>query len=287
MKLPIGISTFEKIRSDDYLYIDKTGFALRLIQEHDYVFLSRPRRFGKSLFLDTLKEIFEGNRELFRGLHIYDKYDFEKYPVIKISFGGVRGVRRLERSIFDNLHENQKRLGVKCRETDDYVSCFRELIQLVREHFNQRVVVLIDEYDKPILDNIDRIEDACEIRERLKEFYTELKENDAYLRFVFLTGVSKFARVSIFSGLNNLDDVSLDRPYAAICGYTQHDVETIIAPMLQGVDMEEFRAWYNGYNFNGENVYNPFDVLLFISKEYLYDSYWFSTGTPSFLVKLL
>jgi len=287
MKLPIGIATFSEIRQDSHVYVDKTAFAHRLITKHKYVFLSRPRRFGKSLFLDTLKEIFEGNRELFHGLYIHDRYDFEKYPVIKISFGGVRGIERLGRVIFDNLRENQKRLEVKCSQTADYASCFRELIQLVHEHYNRRVVVLIDEYDKPILDNIDRPEDALEIRERLKEFYTELKENDAHLQFVFLTGVSKFARVSIFSGLNNLEDISLKRSYAAICGYTQDDVETIFAPLLQGVDMEKFQVWYNGYNFNGENVYNPFDVLLFISNEYLYDSYWFSTATPTFLIKLL
>ena len=287
MKLPIGISTFSEIREEGYVYVDKTEMALRLIENHKYVFLSRPRRFGKSLLLDTLKEIFEGNRELFEGLYIYDKYDFEPHPVIKISFGGVRGYDRLRTVIFDNLIENQERLGVSCRNTDDYTSCFRELIRNVHNRYNKKVVVLIDEYDKPILDNIDMPDEAMLIREKLKEFYTELKENDAFLRFALLTGVSKFARVSIFSGLNNLRDISLTRDYAAICGYTQHDIETLFAPLLQGVDMERFREWYNGYNFNGEHVYNPFDVLLFISEGHVYRSYWFSTGTPGFLIKLL
>jgi len=286
MKLPIGISTFRKIRKDNYLYVDKTGFALRLIENHSYVFLSRPRRFGKSLFLDTLKEIFEGNQELFQGLYIHDKYDFEKYPVIKISFGGSRSTEELLKMLMYSLKQNQQTLDVECT-SDDYALLFDELIKAACKKYNRKVVVLIDEYDKPILDNVDQLQTALESREILKRFYTQLKENDAYLRFVFLTGVSRFAQVSIFSGLNNLDDISLDRPYAAICGYTQNDVETTFAPLLQGVDMEKFQAWYNGYNFNGENVYNPYDVLLFISKGHIYRNYWFSTATPTFLIKLL
>jgi hypothetical protein len=286
MKLPIGISTFSEIRENGYIYADKTEFALRLIEQHKYVFLSRPRRFGKSLFLDTLKEIFEGNSELFNGLYIHDRYDFEPYPVIKISFGGNRSVEEMLNMLMYSLQRNSEALGVECKSRD-YAVCFSELISNVCRKYDHKVVVLIDEYDKPILDNIDQPEVAMECREILKRFYTQLKENDACLRFVFLTGVSKFARVSIFSGLNNLDDIILDKPYAAICGYTQENIETLFAPMLDGVDMEKFRAWYNGYNFNGENVYNPFDVLLFIAKGHLYDSYWFSTGTPGFLIKLL
>ncbi len=286
MKLPLGISTLKKIRSDNYVYIDKTQFALGLISNHNYAFLSRPRRFGKSLFLDTLKEIFEGNQDLFKGLYIHDRYDFPKHPVIKISFGGSRNVGELLEMLMYVLKKNQENFGVKCTSMD-YAICFDELIKNTFEKYNEKVVVLIDEYDKPILDNIDNPEVAVECREILKRFYTQLKENDAYLRFVFLTGVSKFAKVSIFSGLNNLDDISLDPPFSAICGYTQSDVETTFAPMLQGVDMEKFQAWYNGYNFNGENVYNPYDVLLFISKGHVYRSYWFSTGTPGFLIKLL
>ncbi len=287
MKLPIGISTFSKIREDNYIYIDKTELALRIINNHSYVFLSRPRRFGKSLMLDTLKEIFEGNRELFEGLYIHDRYDFERYPVIKISFGGnLRSIESITERIKVILERCAKSLGVDCGH-GNVDNMFEALIREAHEKYDKKVVVLIDEYDKPILDNIDNREMALNAREFLKGFYTILKENDACLRFVFLTGVSKFARVSIFSGLNNLDDISLDRPYAVICGYTQADIETTFAPLLKGVDMEKFRAWYNGYNFNGENVYNPFDVLLFISKEHTYNSYWFSTATPTFLVKLL
>ncbi len=287
MKLPIGISTFQEIREGSYAYVDKTEFALRLIEGHKYVFLSRPRRFGKSLFLDTLKEIFEGNQGLFQGLYIHDRYKFEKFPVVKISFGGdLRNIEAITERIGVILDHCAKALQVSCGKAS-VANRFETLIRKAHERYGQKVVVLVDEYDKPILDNIHHIETATEARELLKAFYTIIKENDAYLRFVFLTGVSKFARVSIFSGLNNLDDVSLDRPYAALCGYTQKDVEATFGSMLEGVDMEKFRAWYNGYNFNGENVYNPFDVLLFISKGFLYRNYWFSTATPTFLVKLL
>jgi len=181
---------------------------------------------------------------------------------------------------------NRERLGVEC-QSEDYAICFSELIHEARKKYDEQVVVLIDEYDKPILDTVDQPEVALECREILKRLYTQLKENDANLRFVFLTGVSKFARVSIFSGLNNLYDISLASAYAAICGYTQEDVDTVFAPLLQGVEREKFRAWYNGYNFNGENVYNPFDVLLFISNDQTYRNYWFATGTPGFLIKLL
>jgi len=276
-----------KIREGTYLYVDKTAFGLRLIEEHSYVFLSRPRRFGKSLFVDTLKEIFAGNEELFNGLYIHGRYDFPCHPVIKISFGGdLRSVESVTERILILLSNNAKQLGIHC-EQDSIANRFEELIQKAQQKYERRVVVLIDEYDKPILDNIERPAIACDMRELLKSFYGILKENDSLLRFVFLTGVSKFARMSIFSGLNNLDDISLDQPYAALCGYTQEDIDTVFASLLQGVDREKFQAWYNGYNFNGENVYNPFDVLLFISKGCVYRNYWFATGTPGFLIKLL
>jgi len=286
MKLPIGISTFKEIR-EDYVYVDKTKYIMELINNHKYVFLSRPRRFGKSLLCDTLKELFEGNKELFNGLYIFDKYDFKKYPVIKISFGGIRGLDRLKRVLFFNLQDNSNRLGVECIEKEDAALCFSELIRAAAKKYKEKVVILIDEYDKPILDNIEDTKVAMEIREYLKEFYTEIKENDAYIKFCFITGVSKFAKVSIFSGLNNLDDISLDKIYSGICGYTQKELENVFGELLKGADLDKVREWYNGYNFNGENVYNPFDILLFISKGYVFNNYWFATGTPSFLIKLL
>ena len=291
--LPIGIQTFQKIRDkkENYIYIDKTDLALSLInKEGAYYFLSRPRRFGKSLFLDTLKDIFEGNKEFFEGLYIYDKWDWETtYPVIKISFGlgVVKSTKDLDRRIISIIKENQKRLGIECETIDDSSGCLRELIISAYEKYNQRVVILIDEYDKPILDNITDKEISKEIREELKNIYSVIKDSDQYMKFAFLTGVSKFSKVSLFSGLNNLEDISLDERYATICGYTHNDIKESFSERLDGVDLDELKKWYNGYNFLGEGVYNPFDILLFFSKGKSYSNYWFETGNPAFLIEVL
>ena len=288
-KLPIGISTFRKIREVDYLYIDKTKEAYNLISNHTYSFLSRPRRFGKSLFLDTLKEIFEGNKKLFEGLYIYDKWDWEdKYPVIKISFSGdLRSPRGLTKNILHVLRRNQKDLNIECENISEYDVCFAELLRRIYEKYQKRVVILIDEYDKAMLDNLDQMEVAEQNREILRAFYGVMKDNDQYIKFVFLTGVSKFAKANIFSGLNNLRDITLLPQFGTICGYTQKDIETTFLPYLEGVDLERVKMWYNGYNFlGGDKVYNPFDILLFIDTNCTFRNYWFNTGTPSFLVKL-
>ncbi|MBL0709107.1 MAG: AAA family ATPase, partial [Sulfurimonas sp.] len=232
-KLPIGIQAFSKIRDkkENYLYIDKTDIALELIKSSSYIFLSRPRRFGKSLFMDTVQEIFQGNKELFEGLYIYDKWDWEvKYPVIKIVFGKILNQRQLETTIIDTLEVNGERLGLECKNTEDYAICFKELIRKAYEKHKQKVVILIDEYDKPILDNIDKIEVAKENRDILSRLYTEIKNADEYIKFTMLTGVSKFSKASIFSGLNMLDDISLDPKYGNICGYTQENIENEFLP---------------------------------------------------------
>ena len=288
-KLPVGIQTFSEIINEDYLYIDKTGIAYSLIDRFKYVFLSRPRRFGKSLFLDTLHNIFEGNRELFRGLLIEKLWNWEvKYPVIRISFsGGINSTADLEADLLYILQSNEKRLGLKCENRVRPQHFFAELIEKAYEKYHQKVVILIDEYDNPILDNIENIPEALLIRNGMRNFYTKIKENDRYLRFAFLTGVSKFAKVSIFSGLNNLEDISLNPDYGNICGYTQLDLDTTFAPYLEGVDMEKVKVWYNGYNFLGDTVYNPFDILLFIKNNHRFKNYWFETGTPSFLIELI
>ena len=287
-KLPIGIQTFSTIIEENYLYIDKTPEALDLITNYKYTFLSRPRRFGKSLFLDTLAEIFEGNEKLFEGLYIYDKWDFaDKYPVIKISFSGnLRSLESLKERVFNVFLQNQKRLDIECIETQSPSSCLEKLIEQSYEKYQKPVVILIDEYDKAILDNLDQIEVAKEAREFIKGLYSVMKDNDRYIKFVFLAGVSKFSRASIFSGLNMLEDISLSPRFGNICGYTQNDVETTILPYLNGVNMDRLKLWYNGYNFLKDSVYNPFDILLFIKNDFLFDNYWFKTGTPSFLVKL-
>ncbi len=288
-KLPIGIQSLSNIREDNYIYIDKTKEALELIENSKYYFLSRPRRFGKSLFLDTLSSIFEGKQELFKGLYIYDKYDWSKsYPVIKIDFGNQKAKteEELKTFILHRLSDIAKKYGIELKR-EIYYEAFKELITALKEKTNSQVVVLVDEYDKPILDNIENLPLAKEFREILKGFYTIIKGADEDLKFAFLTGVSKFAKTSIFSGLNNLDDISLDKRYSTICGYTQKDVEESFSEYLQDVDMEEVKRWYNGYSWLGESVYNPFDILLFLSKDKEFRAYWFETGTPTFLIKLI
>ena len=287
-KLPIGIQTLREIIEEGHYYVDKTGMALRLVDEGKYYFLSRPRRFGKSLFIDTLKELFEGNAELFKGLAAETRWDWgTRYPVIRISFsdGVLQSRAELAQRIRELLLDNQRRLGVACTHAS-ISGQFAELIALTHAKYAQRVVVLVDEYDKPILDNITDSATATDMREGLKNLYSVLKDADAHIKFAFLTGVSKFSKVSLFSGLNNLEDITLNARYSALCGYTDEDVDTVFAPELAGLDREEIRRWYNGYNWLGTSVYNPFDLLL-LYRNREFRPYWFETGTPTFLVKLL
>jgi len=288
-KLPIGIQTFSEIIKGNYLYIDKTEEAYNLIDSYKYSFLSRPRRFGKSLFLDTFRNIFEGKKELFEGLYIYDKWNWEeKYPVIKISWDGRnRSIEDLRENTRSFINDNQERLGVVCETSLDRPTCFKELIQKTYKKYNQQVVILIDEYDKPILDVIEDKEQAKEHREYIKGLYSIIKGCDEYIKFAFLTGVSKFSKASIFSGLNMLTDISLDEKYGNICGYTQKDIETTFLPYLEGVDLERMKNYYNGYNFLKDDIYNPFDTLQFIAHNFKYRNYWFATGTPTYLIKLI
>ncbi|MCX7692786.1 MAG: ATP-binding protein [Tepidimonas taiwanensis] len=288
-RLPIGIQTFREIREEGCYYVDKTPYAIRLIEQGKHYFLSRPRRFGKSLFLDTLAELFSGNRALFEGLYAEAHWDWSvRYPVIRISFAAGRLETReaLEAHIAAELEGNAQRLGVMLADAADSHLRFRALIQAAVARHGQRAVVLIDEYDKPILDNLGDKAVAAAMREGLRNLYSVLKDQDAHLRFVFLTGVSKFSKVSIFSGLNNFNDITLDARYSAICGYTDEDIDTVFAPELEGLDREEIRRWYNGYGWLGERVYNPFDVLLLFDKR-SYRAWWFETGTPTFLIELL
>ena len=291
-KLPIGLQTLAGLLDDGCYYADKSGYAVDLAQAGKYYFLSRPRRFGKSLFLDTLKELFEGNARLFRGLAAEARWDWSRqHPVIRISFGaGVAKTKaELAQRIQEILRTNRERLGLP-RPADwpeaDTAGNLSHLIRQAHQTTGQPAVVLIDEYDKPILDNITDSATALDMREGLKDLYSVLKDADAHLRFVFITGVSKFSKVSLFSGLNNLKDITLDARYSALCGYTDADVDTVFAPELPGLDREEIRRWYNGYNWLGESVYNPFDVLLLLRNRD-FRPYWFETGTPTFLVKLL
>jgi hypothetical protein len=287
-KLPIGIQTLSEIILEGHYYVDKTGFAQRLIQQGKYYFLSRPRRFGKSLFLDTLKEIFEANQPLFTGLIIHDAWDWsQRHPVIRISFGGSALADRADllESIQQQLKEHEQQFSLSARYQHTR-SRFRDLIIRLHEQTGQRVVVLVDEYDKPILDRIEEPAIARAMREELKNIYSVIKDQDAHIRFAILTGVSKFSKVSLFSGLNNLRDITLDPHYSALCGYAEADLEQVFAAELPGLDRQQIRRWYNGYNWLGESVYNPFDLLLLFESR-KFRPWWFETGTPGFLVKLM
>ena len=288
-KLPIGIQSFEKIRTDDFYYVDKTPYVAKLVKEGSgWYFLSRPRRFGKSLFLDTLRQAFLGKRELFEGLYLENNWDWEKkYPVVYIDFaeGVIDSKETLVKTIESILRRHAKLCGIVYEEELLNLR-FRELIEKTSLKYNQKVVILIDEYDKPILDKIENRELAIEIRETLKNFYGVLKPLDSYIRFVFITGVSKFSKVSLFSGLNQLQDITLNPEYSTICGYTQKEFEEVFLDRLSGIDLEGVRCWYNGYSWLGESVYNPFDVLLYLAEKE-FRPYWFETGTPSFLIKVM
>ncbi len=287
-KLPLGIQNLREIRTENHYYVDKTALALKLTQEGKHYFLSRPRRFGKSLFLDTLKELFEGHEALFQGLAVHPHWNWSvKYPVLRFSFGSGNFAQAdyLPQNLLAQLDHLAASFGFQSHyaTSPEY---FQALIRHAHEQTQQPVVILIDEYDKPILDALDYPEVAKANRDFLRGFYSTIKDYDAYIKFSFLTGVSKFSKVSLFSGLNNLKDITLNPHYATICGYTDADIDTVFASELEGLEREEIRHWYNGYNWLGEGVYNPYDVLnLFDQREF--KNYWFETGTPSFLVNLL
>jgi hypothetical protein len=300
--LPIGISDFKKLREGGYIYVDKTEYIYRLIKEGSgYYFLSRPRRFGKSLLISTLEYLFKGEKELFNGLYIYsynignkslvieEKWNWEEtYPVIRVDFAKtqVRDEKELEKELRATIIETGKRYRYKYNKEYTISRNFELLVERIYEESKKQVVILIDEYDKAILDNIEKREEVERIRELLKGFYTTLKGLDRYIRFVLVTGVSKFAKVSLFSGLNQLEDISLNKEYGNICGYTQEELEIYFKEYLEGVDKEKIKEWYNGYSFLGERLYNPFDILLYLRNRE-FDSYWYKTGTPSFLIKLI
>lgn len=290
-KLPIGLSSLSEIINNGYLYVDKTRFIAELAKQK-YFFLSRPRRFGKTLLLDTIEQAFSGNKELFTGLYLENNWNFsQKYPILKLSFSGGDFSQdgALDVGIQEVLGYYAEKYAIQLKNKS-HGGQLGELINTLYKETNQQVVVLIDEYDKPILDAIDNAKLAIKNRNILKGFYGKLKDLDANLQFVFITGVTKFAKAGIFSNLNNLEDITFQQKYADICGYTQHDIATTFSQYLHDVDLDELKYWYNGYNFLGsenQKVYNPFDILLFISNNKTYKNYWFETGTPSFLIKLL
>ncbi|WP_440616724.1 ATP-binding protein [Cysteiniphilum sp. 6C5] len=279
-KLPIGISSFEKIIIEGYVHVDKIKHVDKLVNKGaGRYFLSRPRRFGKSLLVDTIKHAFAGNRELFKGLYLEENWDWQMtYPVLHFSFGkgNISSPQSLDEKISIFLDAYYERYNIE-QPYSEISSKFSYLINKLGTRY-QQVVILIDEYDKPILYNSDL---AIAMRQRLKNFYSVIKAQDEYIKFVMLTGVSKFSKVSLFSDLNNLDDITLGAKYADICGYNQVEiVETFNDHLQQGkVDYDSLKHWDNGYNFAGsekQKVYNPFDILLFISKDFYYRNHWFN-----------
>jgi len=261
-KLPIGIQSFHKLREGGHAYVDKTPLIVRLVDEGVYYFLSRPRRFGKSLLVDALACTFAGEQELFKGLYLEHHWDWSKhYPVVRFDFGeGVLDSRdRLDGKIRFQLDTNAAGYGLTLNETD-VSNRFHELIDALARQAGQPVALLVDEYDKPILDNLEDPERATVMHEGLKNLYSVIKGLDAHLRFVLLTGVTKFSKVSLFSGLNNLEDIMLDPRAATLCGYTQTELETTFADYLGDLDLGAVRAWYNGYNFTGSAGLQPFVI---------------------------
>ena len=283
------MQTFRTLREENCYYVDKTAYIERLLHEGTHYFLSRPRRFGKSLFLDTLKELFEGTEELFAGLHIHAGHDWsERHPVVRLSFGGgnFRNSELLEANVMEQLAAAERRLGV----VSEYLTAagrFAYLLEALHRQTGQRVAVLVDEYDKPILDVLEQPEAARDNRNYLRGLYGVIKDSDAHVRFTFLTGISKFSKVNLFSQLNNLTDITLEPEYSSICGYTEDDLDAVFAPELGGLDREQVREWYHGYSWRGdEKVYNPYDVLLLL-RRHEFEAHWFETGTPAFLVDTL
>ena len=288
-KLPIGIQTFRTIREEGCYYVDKTSYARRMLEGGRHYFVSRPRRFGKSLFLDTLKELFEGREALFRGLDIHGPWDWSvRHPVLRLSFGhgNFREPGHVELSLTEQLAAAERRAGV-ATESETVPGRLSSLLEALHGQAGQPVAVLVDEYDKPITDALDLPDVARANRDFLRGVYAVIKDADAHVRFSFITGVSKFSKVSLFSGLNNLQDITLDPRYSALCGYTDADLDTVFAPELPGLDRDRIRDWYNGYGWRGEErVYNPFDILLLLdTREFA--AHWFETGTPTFLVDTL
>lgn len=300
MKYPIGIQDFEKLRTNGYSYVDKSRFVYKLATEGEYYFLSRPRRFGKSLFLSTLEAYFQGKKELFKGLAIYDlETDWKKYPIfhIDLNTANFREKDSLYMVLNDYLTTWESKYGA--RESEATLALrFKGVIARAAEKEGCGVVILIDEYDKPILQTLRDPELQAEHRAQLKAFYSVLKTQDRYIKFAFLTGVTKFGKVSVFSDLNNLTDISMDHRYISICGMTEKE---LLTNFKEGINelasanednetetIDKLRMRYSGYHFeeNSEEIYNPFSVLNTLTNS-RYDDYWFKANTHTFLIDIL
>lgn len=300
MKYPIGIQDFEDLQRNGYAYVDKTNFVYKLADEGKYYFLSRPRRFGKSLFLSTLEAYFQGKKELFEGLAIYDlETDWKKYPIfhIDLNTANFREKDSLYTVLNDYLTTWECKYGA--RESEATLALrFKGVIARAAEKEGCGVVILIDEYDKPILQTLRDPELQAEHRAQLKAFYSVLKTQDRYIKFAFLTGVTKFGKVSVFSDLNNLTDISMDHRYISICGMTEKELLTNFKEGIgelasanednETETIDKLRMRYSGYHFeeNSEEIYNSFSVLNTLANS-RYDDYWFKANTHTFLIDIL
>ena len=298
---PTTTHYFPDLIKDNAVYVDKTSFIVSLLEKQTKAnfFLSRPRRFGKSLFVSALEQVFLGKKELFKGLYIYDKIQWETHPVIRLSMDktGFKEVG-LEQALTKAVHKIAGTYDIALAESSSGLA-LDELLKKLSEKFKKKVVLLIDEYDKPIINYIekDNTTQAEANRDILKSFYGILKDNGEYLRFVFITGVSKFSKVSIFSDLNYFDDLTLDTRYANICGFSEAELRQYCHAGLEDLAAKEnthieaivdkIRYWYNGFSWNAYDfVYNPYSTMLLMEKQ-VFDNYWFESGTPTFLVKLI
>lgn len=295
--LPLGIQTFSELIEKNHVYVDKTEDIYKLFADGGkYYFLSRPRQFGKSLLISTLKEIFSGNKELFKGLWIHDKIEWNTHPVIHIDFSVIeyRNAELLEQSLMSVLEtiaasKNIQLTGISSK--DRFAGLIRQLAQ------DGKVVILVDEYDKPIIDFVDNPEISNKNRTILRNFYSVIKASDEYIKFAILTGVSKFSKVSVFSGLNNLRDITMSKQFSTLLGYTQaellHHFNGYIDRLAKELEkdeqtlLEQIRTWYNGYSWDGRHfVYNPYSILSLFT-ENTFNNYWFSSGTPGFLIRMI
>jgi hypothetical protein len=294
-KLPIGIQEFSRISNDDYIYVDKTEYIYNLIHSGVYFFLSRPRRFGKSLLIHTLKEIFRGKIDLFGGLWIYDKLEWIRYPIILLDFSKIHDKDTdLDESINHHLSLIAESYDIYL-QTESVKEKFNELIHKLAQI--EKVVILIDNYDKPITEYADSPSKIKENRNILRDFYSVLKGNDAYIHFLFITGVSKFSHVFIFSELNNLNDITLNKKYSKLLGFTREELINNFSEYITELTkdyqniypeiLQEIKNWYDGYSWDGVNfVYNPFSVLKLFDAQVI-DNYWFKNGTPNYLLKII
>lgn len=296
MKYPIGIQDFRRLREEGYVYVDKTPYIHRIINQGSYFFLSRPRRFGKSLLISTLRELYSGSRELFEGLWIADHWNWEQTnPVIHLKFASIKyRDNPLQAAIGESIRLEAQRLGIELAQ-GDFIHPLEDLIVKAHQKYGRKTVLLIDEHDKPIIDYLDNVPQAEANRNTLKWLYSIIKDSDPHLELVFITGVSAFSKVSIFSDLNNLKNLSLHQDANAMLGITAGELEHYFMPVLAAIAEEQdisteslyqkVRHCYNGYSWGGaEKVYNPFSLLGFLDGRQ-FKNFWFETGTPTFLIK--